>query len=665
MSVPSLRLRTPSLHHGLVFTASQRAEGLCWSRRLCLLLVGALSCRLLVPVAWVHTTRCSERSTSLVQCRAGAIAEPPTAPPTAHLDRIEGDPRLGASEIEELLELPQNSKDALREREILRPSPIQAVAFRRIIRGHNVILHSVTGSGKTLAFLLPALQVAREAGPGSVVLVLAPTRELAVQIMAEGEFHSHGEVALVTLGAQASWNTIMGASLIVATPSDLMEAFDEEDAAEVKQLLSSVRVLVLDEFDDLVPKKGFEGKVRYRYQDGKMWPAEGLIKRLLRNNENQTLQLVAASATAYKASRDKLAKLLRTDKMDRFKRKPRLVVPLMPAGGMTQREGRLAQIDREVAASRAAAADSSDEDDEDIDDEDEDEEEEDNEEDDEEGGAEPRPEDEAFALTVPIRRGRKGPLSALPAGIEHYTWRVPLRGSHTAELATVLDIFRPESALVFACPNAGESVLAIVEDLQAAGWLGAQSLTKELFPDSRASMAPRLRKFGKKSAEAKGMRSSQRLLGLRELTRQGWQGAGSYSFREAPILVSSEESVRGLDLDAVEAVFVLGLPKDATSYLHMAGRTGRLPHPYGRSILVAHGRELQKVTRGFEGQTLIRNWLELNPRDRPRLDHAGGIPGLPPRHDEADDMGGGGGKKRRRSAAADALDAALGPSLLR
>src|SRR6188474_1982251 len=67
------------------------------------------------------------------------------------------------------------------------PTPIQAAAIPQVLAGHDVIGIAQTGTGKTAAFTLPFLtQLAKIAGQGPLrgikALVLAPTRELAVQI---------------------------------------------------------------------------------------------------------------------------------------------------------------------------------------------------------------------------------------------------------------------------------------------------------------------------------------------------------------------------------------------------------------------------------------------------------------------------------------------------
>jgi ATP-dependent RNA helicase DDX5/DBP2 len=74
------------------------------------------------------------------------------------------------------------------------PTPIQCQGWPMAMSGRDVIGISATGSGKTLAFVLPAIvhinaQPMLERGDGPIVLILSPTRELAVQTMKEcGKF---------------------------------------------------------------------------------------------------------------------------------------------------------------------------------------------------------------------------------------------------------------------------------------------------------------------------------------------------------------------------------------------------------------------------------------------------------------------------------------------
>merc|ERR1719265_321299 len=132
-------------------------------------------------------------------------------------------------------------------------------------------------------------------------------------------------------------------------------------------------------------------------------------------------------------------------------------------------------------------------------------------------------------------------------------------------------------------------------------------LSKNMFPDSRRGPGGAQPWKKKLSGDVKADHSMDSLEVMRERMREGWVTDP----REVPIIVTVEECKRGLDLGPVEAVFVVGMPKDACSYMHMAGRTARLPHPFGYSIVVASPRALAKVI-GFRGQTTIERWADIS-----------------------------------------------------
>src|SRR5947209_8173346 len=76
--------------------------------------------------------------------------------------------------------------DALAERNITSPFPIQALVMGDALAGRDVLAKSRTGSGKTLAFALPIVErLAPGAGQRPQALVLVPTRELASQVVRE------------------------------------------------------------------------------------------------------------------------------------------------------------------------------------------------------------------------------------------------------------------------------------------------------------------------------------------------------------------------------------------------------------------------------------------------------------------------------------------------
>ena len=76
---------------------------------------------------------------------------------------------------------------ALAERGISEPFAIQQLVVRDVLDGRDVLAKSPTGSGKTLAFAIPIIERIEGANRGPAALVLAPTRELAAQIVEQSQ----------------------------------------------------------------------------------------------------------------------------------------------------------------------------------------------------------------------------------------------------------------------------------------------------------------------------------------------------------------------------------------------------------------------------------------------------------------------------------------------
>lgn len=149
---------------------------------------------------------------------------------------------------------------ALKRREIRSPFPVQHLVIPDALAGRDVLARSQTGSGKTLAFAIPIVERTDSSGRNPSVLVLVPTRELALQVV--GEFADiakakglrvapvYGGVALVSQARAAA-----RAHIVVATPGRM------EDLADRKMVsLGDVRVLVLDEADRMLDM-GFQPQV--------------------------------------------------------------------------------------------------------------------------------------------------------------------------------------------------------------------------------------------------------------------------------------------------------------------------------------------------------------------------------------------------------------------
>ncbi|GGM02706.1 DEAD/DEAH box helicase [Deinococcus aerophilus] len=163
------------------------------------------------------------------------------------------------------------------------PTPVQAGAIPALLSGRDVITTARTGSGKTLAFLIPA--AARGIGMSAVrgmrpeVLVVTPTRELAVQIrdVARELGMTAGRITGgITPGQTRSEAT--GKGLISGTPGRLKDLIARRELS-----LAGLRYVVLDEADELL-SLGFLRDV-------------GDILRSAQSQVGQKIQIAMASAT--------------------------------------------------------------------------------------------------------------------------------------------------------------------------------------------------------------------------------------------------------------------------------------------------------------------------------------------------------------------------------
>jgi superfamily II DNA/RNA helicase len=140
---------------------------------------------------------------------------------------------------------------ALAARKINAPFPVQEMVVADALEGHDLLVQSPTGSGKTLAFGIPMVDLV-EPGNGVSALVLAPTRELASQIVDElssicraRKVNIAAVYGGVGFGPQTS--AARRADIIVATPGRL-----EDLMARNVIKLDQVEILVLDEADRML-----------------------------------------------------------------------------------------------------------------------------------------------------------------------------------------------------------------------------------------------------------------------------------------------------------------------------------------------------------------------------------------------------------------------------
>ncbi len=146
----------------------------------------------------------------------------------------------------------------LAEQGIKDPTPIQIKSIPLALEGRDVMGLAQTGTGKTAAFGLPLLHTLNKIGERPALktasgLILAPTRELAKQIMDNLRSYnkgSHLKITLVVGGVSLNRqveNMKRGVDLLVATPGRLIDLIDRRAVD-----LSATRFLVLDEADQML-----------------------------------------------------------------------------------------------------------------------------------------------------------------------------------------------------------------------------------------------------------------------------------------------------------------------------------------------------------------------------------------------------------------------------
>ena len=176
------------------------------------------------------------------------------------------------------------------------PTPVQEQAIPLIVKGRDIIAGAQTGTGKTAAFVLPALDKLGHAkgGSGPLMLIITPTRELAMQIGEVCEavaLSTHHRIVTVVGGLsyrpQIS-RLARGCDILIATPGRLIDLMEQHAVR-----LGDVELLVLDEAD--------------RMLDMGFLPA---VKRIV-SATPQTRQTLLFSATIDRSVQDVAGRMLR------------------------------------------------------------------------------------------------------------------------------------------------------------------------------------------------------------------------------------------------------------------------------------------------------------------------------------------------------------------
>jgi ATP-dependent RNA helicase DeaD len=160
--------------------------------------------------------------------------------------------------------LPETVLRAVNELGYETPSPIQEKAIPPILQGKDIIGQAQTGTGKTAAFALPILANIDPKNKQTQVLILAPTRELAIQVAEACQSYAKyikDFQVLPIYGGQSYTNQLRqlsrGAQVVVGTPGRVMDHMRRKTLS-----LDHLKTLVLDEADEML-RMGFIDDVQW------------------------------------------------------------------------------------------------------------------------------------------------------------------------------------------------------------------------------------------------------------------------------------------------------------------------------------------------------------------------------------------------------------------
>ncbi|SMN22727.1 similar to Saccharomyces cerevisiae YMR290C HAS1 ATP-dependent RNA helicase [Maudiozyma saulgeensis] len=187
------------------------------------------------------------------------------------------------------LNLSQPTLKAIEKMGFTKMTSVQARTIPPLMAGRDVLGAAKTGSGKTLAFLIPAIEMLHslkfKPRNGTGVIVITPTRELALQIFGVArelmEFHSQ-TFGIVIGGAnrrQEADKLVKGVNLLIATPGRLLDHLQNTQGFVFKNL----KALVIDEADRIL-EIGFEDEMKQ-------------IIKILPNEDRQSMLFSATQTT--------------------------------------------------------------------------------------------------------------------------------------------------------------------------------------------------------------------------------------------------------------------------------------------------------------------------------------------------------------------------------
>ena len=489
------------------------------------------------------------------------------------------------------------------------PTPIQQSSGLRAKNGENMLLIAATGSGKTLAYLLPALSRACDNQDGSrkTVVITAPTRELSAQLARDASLllPDEGDTPNVLLAVRGipppTPIEMANAQVLIGTPNELYAVLTRISGAQNFIAGDTLSSVILDEVDVLLPpapktlrtsfdrndakneRRAREQKRKLRaaqrrgveFQggsnkkaaegDGQMLtPTEKLLRliasaRFVGGDDRDQLQVLAGSATASRATLDRLNKALRSAALE---------VDIIGSDGLQGPwKGNMKACRPENSSNTGEEVSTT-------------------------------PEDSTHTIRA----------VTVPDVVDHrYVFLQKSEVSNPQQIlsnvAKVSKELKPESSLLFICgefsrslqkekkkeaPKAKGKTAQARRDAQRRSVFMAKQKAKESSGKKNSGPQPLSVRKTCSFLQSLGVDAQPMhvVLGLEPNAKEG-----DMTMEEEEedvndvvvenevdlpqLLVTFEGSARGLHFDGVDVVFVVGRPTSAASYLHLAGRVGR------------------------------------------------------------------------------------------
>eukprot|EP01039_Chlorochromonas_danica_P002296 gene2296-2515_t len=523
------------------------------------------------------------------------------------------------------VKIPAPLAASMQKLNLLQPSPIQQSSILPLSSGSSTLLHAATGTGKTLAYVLPALKrlYSHPTRQPFQVLILVPTKELALQVTAD---------ILSLVGEEEKWVSLCIdnmhkakvqdlAPIVVGTPFkvwNLMSHIHPED----RHLLKQLEYLVLDEVDRLiVPPNRYLSPTSPERQDkrekGDKGPVENIAallssihfpssgrpqkpwehaKPYVKSEPSEqseqalteALQVVGASATVGRPLRREMHRIFSSS--DGY---GGLFEVLRPAEANTITL-------RKQSEKNKTKQDGSDE-----------------EEDEREGKAKNGADEKLRLVTIPpgidhlvLLDGEDRQTLASKLGIIKNIWQQQQQGGRVFKRGLVF-VPKPEDV---------DHAVGIMRFWRVAE---VKSLLSTFGLENIPAFASEKKDKDKKGAQFVGTRITQPVDQLLvEARKHGIGAAGSALSSQSDdrvLFVAPFSGTRGLHIEDIDVIFIVEAPRSMDEYLHLAGRTGRmsLKNKKGMSdkdeSVVATITNLDGLKRLYSWQTALDISFRMQP----------------------------------------------------